>query len=655
MSSTTAIPDPNLDSVLRENRVFPPPPEFAAKARIKSLAEYEQMYRRSVDDPEGFWAEAARELHWFKPWDKVLEWNLPWAKWFVGGKTNLSYNCVDRHALGDKRDKVAILWEGEPGEVRKLTFGELHAEVQRAANVLKGLGIKKGDRVAVYMGMTPELAIAVLACARIGAVHSVIFGGFAAHAIVDRVNDAECVAILTQDTAYRRGGEVKLKATVDEAVVQCSTVKNVVVYRRSGSPVNMQPGRDHWWHELAAKAAPDCSAEELDAEDPLYILYTSGTTGKPKGLVHTTGGYSVQTYLTTKYIFDLRDDDIYWCSADVGWVTGHSYVVYGALQNGVTTLMYEGAPNFPEQDRFWKIIDTHKVTIFYTAPTAIRTFIKWGDHFPEKHKLDSLRLLGTVGEPINPEAWMWYREKIGKGRCPIVDTWWQTETGAIMIAPIPGAVPTKPGSATRPFFGIVPEVVTKEGTPVPAGHGGLLVIRKPWPSIARTIYNDPDRYVKGYWSEIPGSYFTGDGARIDEDGYFWLMGRVDDVLNVSGHRLGTMEVESALVAHSKVAEAAVVGRPDDMKGQAIAAFVTLESEYQPSKELKDELRAWVAKEIGALARPDDIRFTEQLPKTRSGKIMRRLLRELATNGEIKGDTTTLEDFGVIAKLREQDE
>lgn len=655
MPSTTTTPDPNLDSVLRENRVFPPPPEFAAKARIKSLAEYEQMYQRSVDDPEGFWAEAAHELHWFKPWDNVLEWNLPWVKWFVGGKTNLCYNCVDRHALGDKWDKVAILWEGEPGEVRKLTFGELHAEVQRIANVLKDLGIKKGDRVAVYMGMAPELAIAVLACARIGAVHSVIFGGFAAHAIVDRVNDAECVAILTQDTAYRRGGEVKLKVTVDEAVAQCPTVKNVVVYRRSGSPVNMQPGRDYWWHELAAKAAADCPAEELDAEDPLYILYTSGTTGKPKGLVHTTGGYSVQTYLTSKYIFDLRDDDIYWCSADIGWVTGHSYVVYGALQNGVTTLMYEGAPNFPEQDRFWKIIDTHKVTIFYTAPTAIRAFIKWGDHFPEKHKLDSLRLLGTVGEPINPEAWMWYREKIGKGRCPIVDTWWQTETGAIMIAPIPGAVPTKPGSATRPFFGIVPEVITKEGTPVPAGHGGLLVIRKPWPSMARTIYNNPERYVKGYWSEIPGVYFTGDGARVDDDGCYWLMGRVDDVLNVSGHRLGTMEVESALVAHPKVAEAAVVGRPDDMKGQAIAAFVTLESEYKHSKELKEELRAWVAKEIGALARPDDIRFTDQLPKTRSGKIMRRLLRELATNGEIKGDTTTLEDFSVIAKLREQDE
>jgi acetyl-CoA synthetase len=654
MSSTTKN-DPNLDSVLRENRVFPPPPEFAAKAHIKTLAEYEQIYRRSVEDPEGFWAEAARELHWFAPWEKVLEWNLPWVKWFVGGRINLSYNCVDRHALGDKRDKVAILWEGEPGEIRKLTFGDLHAEVQRFANVLKGLGIKKGDRVAVYMGMTPELAIAILACARIGAVHSVIFGGFAAHAIVDRVNDAECAAILTQDTAYRRGNEVKLKATVDEAVGQCPTVKNVVVYRRSGAPVNMQDGRDYWWHELMAKAAPDCPAGELDSEDPLYILYTSGTTGKPKGLVHTTGGYSVQTYLTSKYIFDLRDDDIYWCTADIGWVTGHSYVVYGALQNGVTTLMYEGAPNFPDLDRFWKIIDEHKVTIFYTAPTAIRAFIKWGDQYPEKYKLDSLRLLGTVGEPINPEAWMWYREKIGKGRCPIVDTWWQTETGAIMIAPIPGAVPTKPGSATRPFFGIVPEVVAKEGTPVPAGHGGLLAIRKPWPSMARTIYNDPERYVKSYWSEIPGSYFTGDGARIDDDGCFWLMGRVDDVLNVSGHRLGTMEVESALVAHPKVAEAAVVGRPDEMKGQAIAAFVTLESEYQPSKELKDELRAWVAKEIGALARPDDIRFTEQLPKTRSGKIMRRLLRELATNGDIKGDTTTLEDFGVIAKLREQDE
>jgi acetyl-CoA synthetase len=655
MASTTTNPDPNLDSTLRENRIFPPPPAFAAQAHIKSLEEYEQLYRRSVEDPEGFWAEAARELHWFKPWDKVLDWNLPSAKWFVGGKINLSYNCVDRHALGSRRDKVAILWEGEPGEVRKLTFADLHAEVQHFANVLKGLGIKKGDRVAVYMGMTPELAIALLACARIGAVHSVIFGGFAAHAIVDRVNDAQCVAILTQDTSYRRGGEVKLKATVDEALSQCPSVKSVVVYKRSGSAVTMQAGRDHWWHELMAKASPDCPAEELDAEDPLYILYTSGTTGKPKGLVHTTGGYSVQTYLTSKYIFDLRDDDVYWCSADIGWVTGHSYVVYGILQNGVTTLMFEGAPNFPDCDRFWKIIDEHKVTIFYTAPTAIRAFIKWGDHYLKNYKLDSLRLLGTVGEPINPEAWMWYRDVIGKGRCPIVDTWWQTETGAIMIAPVPGAVSAKPGSATRPFFGIVPEVVTKEGTPVPPGHGGLLVIRKPWPSMARTIFNDPERYEKSYWTEVPGSYFTGDGARVDEDGCFWLMGRVDDVLNVSGHRLGTMEVESALVAHPKVAEAAVVGRPHDLKGQAIAAFVTLESGHQPSKELKDELRAWVAKEIGALARPDDIRFTEQLPKTRSGKIMRRLLRELATSGEVKGDTTTLEDLAVIAKLREQDE
>ena len=655
MASSTTNTNPNLSSTLREHRVFPPPAEFAAKAHIRSLAEYEEIYKRSVEDPEAFWADAARELHWFTPWTRVLDWNLPWAKWFVGGKINLCYNCIDRHALGAKRDKVAILWEGEPGEVRKLTYGDLLIEVQKFANALKNLGIKKGDRVAIYMGMTPELAIALLACARIGAVHSVIFGGFAANAIVDRVNDAECVAILTQDGSFRRGSEVRLKATVDEALQHCPTIKHAVVYKRSGSEVTMQPGRDHWWHDLVAKAAPECPAEQLDSEDPLYILYTSGTTGKPKGLVHTTGGYAVQTYLTSKLVFDLKDDDVYWCSADIGWVTGHSYVVYGILQNGVTTVMYEGAPNCPTPDRFWKIIEDHKVTVFYTAPTAIRTFIKWGDEHVEKHNLDSLRLLGTVGEPINPEAWMWYRDVIGKGRCPIVDTWWQTETGAIMLTPIPGAVPAKPGSATRPFPGIVPEVVTAEGKPVPAGSGGLLVIRKPWPSMARTIYNDPDRYVKQYWSEIPGSYFTGDGARMDEDGYYWLMGRVDDVINVSGHRLGTMEVESALVAHPKVAEAAVVGRPDAMKGQAIAAFVTLESGNQPSTELKDELRAWVAKEIGALARPDDLCFAEQLPKTRSGKIMRRLLRELATNGEIKGDTTTLEDFSVIARLRNQEE
>ncbi len=646
----------NMNSLLRENRVFAPPAEFAAKAYVKSTADYEAIYQRSVEEPDAFWAEAAGELDWFQPWTKVQEGVIADSRWFVGGKLNLSHNCVDRHALGARRDKVALLWEGEPGEVRKLTYGELHEQVQRFANVLKGLGISKGDRVAVYMGMGPELAIALLACARIGAIHSVVFGGFAAHAIADRVNDSACVAVLTQDISYRRGSEVKLKAIVDEALVKCPTVKSVVVFQRAASAmVAMQAGRDIWWHEAMATAPPECAAEWMDAEDPLYILYTSGTTGKPKGLVHTTGGYSVGTYLTTKYVFDLRDDDVYWCTADIGWVTGHSYVVYGPLQNGATVMMYEGAPNWPEPDRFWKIVDAHKVSVFYTAPTAIRAFIKWGRQWVEKYSLASLRLLGTVGEPINPESWMWFQREIGKERCPIVDTYWQTETGAIMIAPLPGAVATKPGSATRPFFGIVPEVVTKEGTPVPDGQGGLLVMRKPWPSMARTIYGDHERYKQAYFSEIPGSYFTGDGARRDEDGYFWLMGRVDDVINVSGHRLGTMEIESALVAHAKVAEAAVVGRSDEMKGQAIAAFVTLESGHEASEELKQELRQWVAKEIGALARPDDLRFTESLPKTRSGKIMRRLLRELAETGEVKGDTTTLEDFAVIAKLRENDE
>ena len=651
----TGTINPNLSSTLHEHRVFPPPAEFAAKAHVKSLEEYETLYRRSIEDPQRFWAEIASELHWFAPWTSVLEWNPPSARWFVGGKINLCYNCVDRHALGDRKDKVAILWESEPGETRTLTYGELYLEVQKFANVLKGLGVRKGDRVAVYMGMTPELAIALLACARIGAVHSVIFGGFAANALVDRINDASCVAVITQDGSYRRGQEVRLKPIVDEALKNCPTVKHVVVYRRTGSAVNMQPGRDQWWHDLLAKAPAECPAEPLDAEDPLYILYTSGTTGKPKGLVHTTGGYSVQTYLTSKLIFDLKPDDVYWCTADIGWVTGHSYVVYGILQNGVTTVMYEGAPNFPEADRLWKIVDDHKVTVFYTAPTAIRACIKWGDQYPLRHSLASLRLLGTVGEPINPETWIWYREMIGKGRCPIVDTWWQTETGAIMLAPLPGAIATKPGSATRPFLGIEPAIVNREGETVPAGSGGLLVVRKPWPSMARTIFNDPDRYAQTYWSEVPGNYFSGDGARVDEDGDYWLMGRVDDVINVSGHRLGTMEVESALVSHPKVAEAAVVGRPYDLKGQAIAAFVSLESSHEPSPQLKEELREWVAREIGSLARPDDIRFTQALPKTRSGKIMRRLLRELATNGEIKGDTTTLEDFTVIAQLRDSDE
>jgi len=645
----------NFSSLLRENRVFPAPAEFAAKAHIKSVAEYDSMYARSVEDPEGFWGDAASELEWFQPWDKVLEGTFPDAKWFTGGKLNLSHNCVDRHANSALKDKVALLWEGEPGEVRKITYGELHIEVQKFANVLKGIGVKRGDRVAVYMGMCPELAIALLACARIGAIHSVVFGGFAAHAISDRVNDSACVAVLTQDTSFRRGSEIKLKSIVDEALLKCTSVKHVVVYQRSGSPVNMVEGRDLWWHEAVAAASPVCPPEWMDAEDPLYILYTSGTTGKPKGLVHTTGGYAVGTYLTSKYVFDLRADDVYWCTADIGWVTGHSYVVYGPLQCGATVVMYEGAPNWPQNDRFWKIVDEHKVTVFYTAPTAIRAFIKWGDQWVKDYSLASLRLLGTVGEPINPEAWMWYHREIGKERCPIVDTYWQTETGMHILAPIPGAIATKPGSATKPFFGIVPEVVTKEGEPVPAGQGGLLVVRKPWPAIARTIYGDHDRYVKSYFSEIPGSYFTGDGARRDEDGYFWLMGRVDDVINVSGHRLGTMEIESALVAHNKVAEAAVVGRPDEMKGQAIAAFVTLEEGHEPSEALKQELRQWVAKEIGALARPDDLRFTQMLPKTRSGKIMRRLLRELATTGTVSGDTTTLEDFGVLAKLKETDE
>jgi acetyl-CoA synthetase len=654
-----------FESHMNEVRVFPPPADFAAKAWIGSMAEYERIYRRSVDDPEGFWGDAASELEWFKPWEQVLDDSGPHAKWFTGGKLNLSHNCVDRHAKGARRDKVALLWEGEPGEVRRLTFGELHIEVQRFANVLKSLGVKRGDRVAVYMGMCPELAIALLACARIGAVHSVIFGGFAAHAISDRVNDSDCQVVVTQDISYRRGSEVKLKQIVDEAMETCPGVRKVVVYQREvKTTVSMKAGRDVWWHEAMASVSGECAAEWMDAEDPLYILYTSGTTGKPKGLVHTTGGYAVQTYLTSKYVFDLHDDDVYWCTADIGWVTGHSYVVYGPLQNGATVVMYEGAPNWPENDRFWKIVDDHKVTVFYTAPTAIRAFIKWGSEWVQRHSLSSLRLLGTVGEPINPEAWMWYHREIGKERCPIVDTWWQTETGAILIAPIPGAVATKPGSATRPFFGVVPEIVANSGDgmgeAVGPGQGGLLMITKPWPSLARTIWGDAERYEKTYFSEVRdsegrGIYFTGDGARCDADGYYWLMGRVDDVINVSGHRLGTAEIESALVAHGKVAEAAVVGRPDELKGQAVAAFVTLAEGQEPSEALKQELRQWVSKEIGALARPDDLRFIQMLPKTRSGKIMRRLLRELAATGDVKGDTTTLEDFSGLAKLREGDE
>ena len=643
----------NIDSILTETRSFAPPEEFRKNA-IVGEADYERLSAQAKADPEGFWAEIARELHWFKPWDKVLEWNTPWVKWFAGGKINLSYNCLDRHLATWRKNKAAIIWESEPGEVRTLTYQQLHAEVQKFANVLKSLGIKSGDRVAIYMGMCPELPVAMLACARIGAVHSIIFGGFSANALVDRITDQEAVAVITQDSSYRRGSEVKLKATVDEALERCPSVKHVVVYRRTGCELAWKPGRDLWWHELMAKASAACPAEALDSEHPLYILYTSGTTGKPKGIVHTTGGYSVGTYITTKWVFDIKDTDTYWCTADIGWVTGHSYIVYGPLQAGATVLMYEGAPNWPAFDRFWSIVEKHKVSILYTAPTAIRTFIKWGDEWPNRHDLTSLRLLGTVGEPINPEAWMWYREVIGGNRCPIVDTWWQTETGSILISPVPGAVATKPGSATKPLPGIEAEVVTRTGERVPLGSGGFLVIKRPWPAMLRTVYADPDRYVRQYWSDIPGVYFTGDGAREDKDGYFWIMGRVDDVLNVSGHRLSTMEIESALVAHEKVAEAAVVGRPDEMKGQAVAAFVTLEMGHTPSEALKEELRQWVAKEIGSMAKPDDIRFTDQLPKTRSGKIMRRLLRELASSGDVKGDITTLEDFSVIAKLKEDE-
>ena len=654
MSPQDVAPSQNIDSILTETRSFPPPPEFSKNAHIRSEEDYNRLCAKAAADPEAFWSDIARELHWFKPWDKVLEWESPWSKWFVGGQINISYNCLDRHVATFRKNKAAIIWESEPGEVRTLTYQQLLQEVNKCANVLKALGIKSGDRVAIYMGMCPELAIAMLACARIGAPHSVIFGGFSANALVDRIVDQEAVAVITQDSSYRRGTEVKLKATVDEALDRCPTVKHVLVYKRSGCEVTWKEGRDYWWHEEMAKVNDQCDAVALDSEHPLYILYTSGTTGKPKGIVHTTGGYSVQTYITTKWVFDLKEDDTYWCTADIGWVTGHSYIVYGPLQNGATVLMYEGAPNWPDFGRFWSIIEKHKVNIMYTAPTAIRTFIKWGDEWPKKHDLSSLRLLGTVGEPINPEAWMWYREVIGGNRCPIVDTWWQTETGAILIAPIPGAVATKPGSATKPLPGIQAEVVTRTGEKVPLGSGGFLVIKKPWPSMLRTVYGDPERYVNQYWTDIPGMYFTGDGAREDKDGYFWIMGRVDDVLNVSGHRLSTMEIESALVAHPKVAEAAVVGRPDEMKGQAVAAFVTLEMGHKPSPELKEELRQWVAKEIGSMAKPDDIRFTDQLPKTRSGKIMRRLLRELASSGDVKGDVTTLEDLAVIAKLKEEE-
>jgi acetyl-CoA synthetase len=645
----------DIESVLKEDRVFEPLKDFSAKAHIKSLQDYEALYQQALGDPEGFWAGMAKELDWFKPWEKVLEWNPPFAKWFVGGRTNIAHNCLDRHLTTARKNKAAIIWEGEPGDERILTYQALHREVCKFANVLKHLGVNTGDRVAIYMPMVPELPIAMLACARIGATHSVVFGGFSAEALCDRINDAQAKVVVTADGGYRRGSEIPLKKAVDEAIAQTPSIEHVIVYRRTGSQVHMEPGRDHWWHELMANASEECPAEALDAEHPLYILYTSGTTGRPKGIVHTTGGYMLGTYLTAKYVFDLKEDDTYWCTADIGWVTGHSYIVYGPLANGATSLMYEGAPNWPEWDRFWRLVDKYQVNVFYTAPTAIRAFVRAGEQWPLKHKLTSLRLLGTVGEPINPEAWMWYHRVIGKERCPIVDTWWQTETGMIMITPLPGATSTKPGSATRPFPGIVADVVSRDGQSVPPNAGGYLVIKRPWPSMLRTIYGDPERYTQQYWSEIPGVYFTGDGARRDENGYFWIMGRVDDVVNVAGHRLGTMEVESALVSHPLVAEAAVVGRPDEIKGQAIAAFVTLEAGRTANDDLKQELRQHVAREIGAFARPDDIRFTDALPKTRSGKIMRRLLREIASGDEVRGDVTTLEDLSILAKLREEEE
>jgi acetyl-CoA synthetase len=644
-----------IESVLHESRLFPPHADFIARAHVKGMDEYERMYAEAEDDPEAFWAGQAESLDWFKRWDKVLEWNLPHAKWFVGGELNVAHNCLDRHLSTWRRNKAAIIWEGEPGEQRTLTYQQLHYEVCRFANVLKRQGVQKGDRVALYMPLIPELAIAMLACARIGAPHSIVFGGFSADALKDRINDAGCKVVVTADGGFRRGAEIKLKAAVDEALRATPTIEKCIVVRRTGSQIHMQPGRDHWWHEMMETVDANCPAEPLDSEHPLYILYTSGTTGKPKGILHTTGGYLTQVAYTTKLVFDLKDEDVYWCTADIGWVTGHSYVVYGPLANGATTLMYEGAPNWPQPDRFWQLIDKYQVNVFYTAPTAIRAFIKWGEQWVLKHSLSSLRLLGTVGEPINPEAWMWYHQTIGKGHCPIVDTWWQTETGGIMISPLPGATPAKPGTATRPLPGISVDVWTKEGKAVGTNEGGYLVIKRPWPAMLRTIWGDDERYRQQYWSEIPGVYFAGDGARRDEHGYFWIMGRVDDVLNVSGHRLGTAEVESALVSHPTVAEAAVVGKPDEIKGSAIVAFVTLEGGRTGGEDLKRELREHVAKEIGALAKPDDIRFTDALPKTRSGKIMRRLLRELAATGAVAGDTTTLEDFSVLEKLREDDE
>jgi acetyl-CoA synthetase len=645
----------NIESHLIENRVFKPSAEFSKKARVKSMAEYKKLHAESVKSPDKFWGREAKELHWLKKWTKVLDWKLPYAKWFVGAKLNAAQNCLDRHLETPRANKAAIIWEGEPGDKKVITYRQLHREVCKFANVLKRNGVKNGDRVLIYMPLIPEASIAMLACARIGAVHCVVFGGFSSDSIKDRLADSGAKVIVTADGGYRRGQFVTLKQNVDHALKGDTEVKKVIVFRRANSDIHIEEGRDVWWHREMEYVSSDCPAEHLDSEHPLFILYTSGSTGKPKGILHTTGGYLVGTYATTKYVFDLREDDVYWCTADIGWITGHSYLVYGPLANGATCFMYEGAPNWPEPDRFWKLIADYGVTIFYTAPTAIRAFMKWGDDHPRKHDLSSLRLLGTVGEPINPEAWMWFNKHIGHERCPIVDTWWQTETGAHMITPIPGATPCKPGTATLPFFGIDAAIVDDNGIEVPHGQGGKLVIRKPWPSMLRGIWGDKTRYRHQYWSEVKGAYFTGDGARRDKQGNFWIVGRIDDVLNVAGHRLGTAELESALVSHHAVAEAAVVGRPDEIKGQGVVAFVTLRGGKKPSEALKNELRNHVGNSIGPIAKPDEIRFAEMLPKTRSGKIMRRLLKQIAGGQSLTGDTSTLEDLSVLTKLSSGEE
>ncbi len=646
----------DIDVLLQEHRKFPPPAEFRENAHIRTL----DIYDRAAADYEAYWAEQAGTLEWSKPWKKVLDWKPPHAKWFVGGKLNVSVNCVDRHLRGPRRNKAALIWEGEPGERRTLTYWDLYCEVTKFANVLRRLGVGKGDRVAIYLPMVPEAIVSMLACARIGAIHSVVFGGFSPESLRDRINDAKAKLLITADGGYRRGQIVPLKRNSDKALEDTPSIKHVVVVRRTSAGhaddtfAEMEDGRDHWWHRLMHDAEIGCEPEEMDAEDVLYILYTSGTTGKPKGIVHTTGGYLTGVTCTTKMVFDLKEEDVFWCTADVGWVTGHSYVAYGPLANGATCLMYEGAPDWPEKDRFWALCERHGVTVLYTAPTAIRAFMKWGAEHPAKHDLSQLRLLGSVGEPINPEAWMWYQEHIGGNRCPIVDTWWQTETGAIVISPLPGVTETKPGSVTKPLPGYFAELLDSAAKPIPVG-GGLLALTRPWPAMLRTIWGDDERYVQTYftkWEGRPDLYFPGDGAKRDDDGYYWILGRVDDVLNVAGHRIGTMEVESALVEHPSVAEAAVVGKTHELKGQSIAAFVTLREGFKQTPALRDELRDFVAQKIGAIAKPDDILFSADLPKTRSGKIMRRLLRDIA-EGRALGDTTTLADPNVLASLKTQ--